>query len=142
MARTLVNRFINETITVRSEGTSGQSISMDATDISFTEISDLNNAFDGTTYTVQRDNSIVSFKASVLFTASASRQLELYKNGTRYKKISDLVGTDVIQGAYISSKDEFVEGDLLTLRSRVNGGTTFNDSKFHYLNIVEEYGNL
>jgi len=134
-----VYKNLSEISSVQGEGNGGTSISADNTNIDFTETIDTNGAFDGTTYTVQNNQSIIKLKASAHFTASTNRQLEMYLNGTRYKKISDFVGTDVIQGAYVSSLGEFSAGDAITFRSRVNGGTLLSDARFHYLNIEERW---
>jgi len=127
----------NNIVSVLAEGNGGESITAATTNVTFTEVIDSDGAWDGTTYTVQDSNSVIHINASVYFTTSNSRQVDMYVNGTRYKKIGDYLGTDVERGNYKSVKGEFTEGDAITFRIAVNGGTLSSDSLFHFLNITE-----
>lgn len=134
-----VYKNLVETSSVRAEGNGGESISTGTTDITWTEVSDTHGAWDGTTYTVKNDNSIVDIKLSAFFTTSTSRQIDMYVNGVRYKKIGFIDGADVELASYLSDKGEFSTGDAITFRSLLNGGTLSSDSKFHWLTINESW---
>lgn len=125
---------------VRGEGNAGSADTNGA--ISFTEVSDTVGAWDGNTYTVQKSGSVVSITGFVNYNSSGVvRQIHLYKNGTIYKVLSENYETDETTYAidFLSSPDEFVAGDTLTIRNA--GGTAGNlttSADNIYISIIEK----
>jgi hypothetical protein len=125
---------------VRAEGNGGESITVDVTPIPFAETTDTASAWDGDEYTVQNGSSQITISGSLFFTTSASRGVHLYKNNVFYKRINSFGTTaTAVSFGYKATRGEFAAGDVLELRSNDSGGTLNNDTKYHYLNIVEEY---
>lgn len=128
---------------VRAEGNGGESITGNTTDVPFISVQDTANAWDGDSYTVKENNSLVDLSGSVNISGSETNFIvDLYLNGSNYKQIGREVssgGSSDALFSYRSSRGEFSEGDVLSIRL-VNGATLANDDKEHYLNISEEYG--
>jgi len=124
---------------VRAEGNGGTSLTANVTPIDFTEVTDTANAWDGDEYTVQENDSVISINGGFYFSATGGQSIRIYKNNALYKSIHycDTCSDDVF--SFKSSRGEFSKGDVLDLRT-VNARTLLNASSFHYLNIVEEYG--
>jgi hypothetical protein len=121
---------------VRAQGTGITTYTL-GTAVPFTEVTDSANAFDGTTYTVQKSNSRIKISGSVRFSTVAARNIHIYKNGSNYKLVeSDNSANHPF--AYLSSVGEFDVGDQITIVVLNNGGTLQNDTVIHYLNIVEQ----
>jgi hypothetical protein len=130
--------------TVEAFGSAGQTITAPPSQplVWLTEVKDTANAFDGTNYTVQGSNSIVSIKASTIQSSDASVRLYLLKNGTQYKFLGGQSPTNsnMVQGAYISSRGEFNAGDTLSIG--VDSVTTIiaqGDRFWTHLIVNEEY---
>ena len=127
--------------TVRAEGNGGTAITASVTDLDFTEVTDTASAWDGDSYTVQENNSIVSISGRMVLTTALERFTELYKNGTFYKRLA--IDNQTLFGVnfnYIGSRGEFTSNDVLTIRSGGNGGTLGNVTATHFININETYG--
>lgn len=122
---------------LQAAGNAGEVISSGVTDIPFIEIADSNGAWDGDTYTVQDNDSVIEMSWSCLFTTTSSRVFRLFKNGSSYNYVGNVHSLDYHSSSYVSAKGEFAKGD--TLNIRLSGtGTLSNDSEFHWLNIVEK----
>ena len=130
--------------TVSGVNNAGESITNAVTDIPFIEVLDSHNAWNGSAYTVQNDESIVSIKAHTLFTSSVNRNIALYVNGVFYRRITDGDGDALSNDglSYIGYLGEFVAGDVLSLRTEASGGTLGNSTIYHYININEKWESL
>jgi len=127
--------------TVRAEGNGSTVLTSDVTPIDFTEVSDSAGAWDGDEYTVQKNNSILKIVGSINYTASANREIRLYKNNSLYRQISDLVSSNPQIFVYTSGRGDFVAGDVLELRISTGSATTLTNSTiFHHITINETYG--
>lgn len=133
LAPTNISDYISS---VRAEGNGGTSITAGVTDIDFVEVSDSNGAWDGNSYTVQKNDSIVQIDGTILANTSYTGTLTLYKNGSSYKNISENITIDQRKFSYLSSRGEFVATDSLSIRSSANI-TLSNSAAFHHLNISE-----
>lgn len=105
------------------------------TNIPFTEINDVANAWNGSQYTVPVKG-IYSISAGVYSNSDAGRIVSLYVNGTLYRNLM-YNNVNPYQGTLI---DEFQAGDVLSLRVNVTS-TLLNLVNRHYL-IITHQGSL
>lgn len=126
---------------VRAAGNAGESITASVTDIPFAEIVDTANAWDGDSYTVQKNGSTISLSGTVHFTTAQGDVVDLYLNGSSYKRLSPIISS--FNASFNTTLKDLSEGDVLSLRySGSCGGTCTltTSSTLHHLEITEEYG--
>jgi len=139
-------RFIevnDQRYSVNLSGNDGRAITADTEDIHFSGSgTGWTSTGDTHYYTVQNANSVINLTGMTKTTTSLiSTALELYKNGSLYRRIEqEYEGTAIIGilgFMYNSTEGEFVSGDQLSIR--INRSATLNNvtTTEHYLNIVE-----
>ena len=141
MARAIVKSHPKKFSTfVRAEGNGGEVITDAVTDIPFTEVSDISNAWDGNSYLVQNSSSIVSILGHIQDNG-ANYDVYLYKNGVAYKAIGQRpdTGSGFKLFSYKSIEGEFVINDNLSIRAVAGSPAIANDATAHYINIIEEW---
>lgn len=124
---------------VRAESNAGTAITANTTDIDWITVADDASAWNGTQYTVQDDDSIISISLAARFSTATEYAINLYRNNTLYKRIKQNPTNILISADYVSGRGEFAKDDILSFRidqsqTLVPGG----DNSF--LTINEEYG--
>lgn len=112
------------------------SITGGTTDIVFTGSG---TGWTGSSYTVQKSDSIINVTGTIAYTTNNRRTTSLYLNGTIYRYIGQDVGnasnSAIHSFAYQSKKGEFSEGDVLSIRTDVGG--TLSNTDLHHVTITE-----
>lgn len=123
----------NRSIEAAGAGNGGGAVTVSVTNIDFTETLDNSGSFDGTTFTLPESGSY-AFSGSMLFTTTSNRTPSLYVNGNFNKAIGSKTGNGS-ETVGFSSIYKGTKGDQLTFRVEANGGTLWNVSTFHTINI-------
>jgi hypothetical protein len=95
------------------------------------------NGWDGSSYTIQDSGSIVQISGMYLFSNNTNRRTEVYLNGSSYKGTRSFTDDSIHNFYYTSSKGEFSQGDVISIRLSLGSGTLVNNPDFHYININE-----
>lgn len=122
-----------KTSTVLAAGNGATAITANVTNVDFTEISDADNAWDGTIYTVPFSG-LVHFEGMVQYSA-AGYQINLYKNGSLYKRISEQDSADGSNS--FSFKEAFDVEDQLSIRLSVSSNLVSTTTS-HHLSIITQ----
>ena len=90
-------------------------------------------------YTPLKNSSVITFSGCVATTANIVTAVDLYKNGTLYKRLSGIAATNnYTTFDYSSTKGEFSTSDDLSFRLANAGGTLSVQDTGHYLAIAEQ----
>lgn len=117
-------------VVVEGAGNGGTSITANVTNLDFTETEDTTASWDGTQFTAP-ETGYYLISGGTLFTASGTRAIDAYIDGTWSKRISDNVTTT----QHSFSGVVYVEkGNVLTLRSS-SSGTLSNNTAVHTVHI-------
>lgn len=119
-------------------GNAGAVVTSGVSDIDFIEVQDEKGAFDGTTYTVQKSDSIIHIELSIYFSTAVNRSVRLFNNALSHKYISGGNDAQHHDASYMSYRGEFAAGDELTIRYSGPGSTLQNDGQLHFITIKEE----
>ena len=118
---------------LNAEGNGGTSVTANVTNITFNEITDTTNSWNGTTFTIP-ETGTYAITAGVQFTVSASKYIAIYINGTVYRTLSDVsvLTTPFNKGDYVG---KFTKGDIISIRS--SGTGTLTNVVDHFLTISQ-----
>ena len=109
-----------------------QVISANTENIAFTETSDVNNNWNGDTYTLSEDAELVIF-GSIIFTSNVLTNLDLYVNGIKHTRNIGGTGASArINHFYYRGK--FLKDDIISIRS--TSTRTVLSSDGNHLDII------
>lgn len=116
-----------------AQGNAGQAVTSNGQDVPFILSKNIGiGSWNGTQYTVAEDG-IYNISSSVIFTTSPAGVINLFKNGTLYRRLSPYMsGSNVHRGTY---SDHFVAGDILSVRAECGSVTLSNSTTYHNLQI-------
>jgi hypothetical protein len=120
-------------VIVSAQGNAGTALTASVTPIDFTEVSDSTNSFNGTVFTAQ-ETARFSFDGAVQFNASIGGYIEVYKNGTFLRAVSDN-GSATHFVKQFSLTINLIAGDTISFRS--SSAATLFTSSSHYLEITK-----
>ena len=118
-------------IVVEGAGNGGTSITIDVTDIDFTETRDTTSSWSGSSFIVPETGDY-KVDGAILFTADAIRNVRIYVD-TVYRKAISGTTQKTLHG--FSGTVSLVKGDSLTIRVGSNGGTLLSSITAHHIHI-------
>lgn len=130
-------QFSESDLLVRAHSNAGGAVTNNVTDIPFTTtVTDSTGGnWNGSAFTVP-ENGTYSISGSMYFTTAASRQVNLFINGSFYRYVGG-EGSSTYNA--FSYTDSFTKGQVLSLRLAAGGGTlnTSSSSGIHYITITK-----
>jgi hypothetical protein len=125
-------QFSESDLSVKGAGNSGQAITSNVTNIPFQTVEDTTGGnWNGSQFTVP-ETGLYSISASLYFTTNPNGTINLYKNGTFYKRISPVLTINIHVASGIV--ENFVAGDVISLRFE-GTGTLLNTIQYHWIAI-------
>jgi hypothetical protein len=125
-------QFSESDLSVKGAGNSGQAITSNVTNIPFQTVEDTTGGnWNGSQFTVP-ETGLYSISASLYFTTGPNGTINLYKNGTFYKRISPVLTINIHVASGIV--ENFVAGDVISLRFE-GTGTLSNAIQYHWISI-------
>lgn len=125
-------QLVDDLISVEAAGNGGGTMTANVTDIDFTEISDSDNAWNGSVFTALKAGAY-NFKGITQFTTNVTGVLESYINGTLKHSVGEQLVTE--SRCLFNDTVELSEGDTWSLRSNV-GVTLSNTVGSHWASIT------
>jgi hypothetical protein len=122
-----------EDLVTRCAGNGGTAVTADVTNIPFIVQQDTVGAWNGSQFTVP-ETGVYALSGHLLYTASTTRGVDLYVNGSIYRRVGDVLGSNINK---FDITDQFTAGQVLSIRS-TGGGTLVNNALYHYLNITKQ----
>jgi hypothetical protein len=119
-------------VAVRAVGNTGSVITANVTDLTFTEVEDNTNSWNGTAFTVP-ETGTYDISIYAYFVGAAARGITMFIGGVSSgKDISDYLNNNVHHGSYTG---DFSKGQVVTFRT--SGSGTQSNVSAHYLNITK-----
>ena len=121
---------------LRAAGNAGQAITVGVTNIPFIATSMIGNSmsWSGSALTVI-EAGIYTIDTQLKFTSVLERNISLYVNNSGLCLIGESIASSTHHGSY---NGYFNAGDIISIRTGVNGGTLSNTTTEHYLSITKQ----
>jgi hypothetical protein len=126
----------NPDFSIKAAGNAGQALTSNVTNIPFITQEDTAGAWNGSQFTVP-ETGVYNISGMIYFTGAVSGTVNLFKNGTFYKRIAGVPNINIHTISGLS--EHFTAGEVISLRFE-GTGTLNNTTNYHWLSITRQTG--